>query len=337
MTYPLRIIFDGVVAIGPGEPEDCYERQGPLYGVMPRANRQVNRWSKLNPVEPSYIPVHFPVVFTDLTPRLNEWNVRPPDEIYEYKTYPPPYDPKHPIPSSRYSIWYPMRERLLFQFDEETEAGLLTYELGRKDGTPCGKKPDTPDATYSGDIRAVSDMREIWPERSCIRPEMLSWQAPAPTEVAAQVFVPRGHVSSGGYGRKDGVGEVAWFEPKRTKQRVEKCLVPEIVVTVDVNSFHVLCYSLDTGEKLDWLAFDLDSPADIWVGNADPGDIRLVLENLSTGKTDAARPLDTHEFDFDFELYYPLLEGEDDGGGLPVPISQGEFGKPNCYTLKVGG
>ncbi len=356
MTYPLRIIFDGVVAIGPGEPKDLSSQPGPLYAVLPRANRQVNRWSRMNPVKPSYIPVHFPVVFTTLEPRQKDHNVRPPDEKYQYHMtrkpgetppnlgYPPPVVPgsplpPHPEPPPPFYIWYPMRERLCFQFDEETEPGLLTYDRppGRLYPLECNPTASAPNDIYAGDVRALADMREIFPDRSRLRPEVLSLRAPVPNEVAAQVFVPRGNISSGGYGRPEGPGERVWFEPKRTGKRLEKCLVPQLIVTVEVSAVNILCYSLDSGEKLDWLGFDLNGPADIWVGNADPGDVRQVLQDLAAGTIgDGEKPLHDTDFDFDFELYYTLLEGDDDGEGLPVPKSHGRFGEPNCYVTKVG-
>jgi hypothetical protein len=324
--YKVNIIFDGVVLIGPGEPpEDVAYLPGPLFAVMPRANRQVSRYSKLYGDKPIYIPFHLPVVLTELTPLNSDF--RRPDEIFKYPPDPPPN------PDQRtFSIWYPMRERLVFRIDDEVDDGELTYEVGQQ--TPCDIDPDNPPLGYDGSIRAVADMREIWPGRSRIRREYLSAQAPVANEVAAQVFVPRGHVSSGDYGRPESAGEVAYFEPKRTNDLVQKCLVPQTRVTVDVDKrVRIFSYSLDTGEKLDSIAFDVTDDADILVGSADPGDIRKLLNQLVD-----PQPFVKEHTDYDFELYYPLLDGDDDGGGLPVPFSKdGRFGDPNCYTNTVGG
>src|SRR5205085_11774270 len=70
--HKVNVVFDGIVIIGPGEPpEDVAYLDGPLFAVMPRANRQVSRYSKLYGDEPSYIPLHLPVMFTEMTPVAN--------------------------------------------------------------------------------------------------------------------------------------------------------------------------------------------------------------------------------------------------------------------------
>jgi hypothetical protein len=159
---------------------------------------------------------------------------------------------------------------------------------------------------------------------------MLSPQVPAPPEVAGKVFIPRGHVSSGDYGRAESSGVLATFEPKRTPTQVKKCLVPQLRVRVDdVQVVQIFFFSLDTGEKLDSLTFNLTGNADILIGNADPGDVPRVLKNIITGGNDH-----DNRTDFDFELYYNLLDGPDDGGGLPIPRAI-KFGDPHCYTVKV--
>jgi hypothetical protein len=348
----LRITFDGVVAIGPAEPTNgSHEQPGPLFAVMPRVDRQLSRWSKLYSDKPSYIPFHTPVMFTDLQPlpkmppgtvgnggqaipdKLEDafLHLRRPDEIFPYR-----YRLDQPKEGEFY-IWYPMRERLEFRFDDEVDDGWLTYGM-RPYGEPtlCDLQ-----AHKRRDIGAVSDMREIWPERCHLRREVLSRRPPS--EVVGQVFIPKGYVTSGYYGRQESEGEYASFEPKRTPDVVKKCLVPQIEVSVEVEEFvHILSYSLDTGEKLDSISFQLTAPANILtppanilIGNADPGDIRKVLKRLVY--PDAKEPIEKRS-DFDFELYYTLLEGEDDGGGLPVPLSEyGKFGNPHCYTAKVAG
>lgn len=346
MSY-LTITFDGVVAIGPPEPRDgrC-EEKGPLFAVMPRSNRHLSRWSMLNFDKPTYIPAHTPVLFTELKPvervspgLRDDYPVilaeapdpRQPDEIFPY---PDPPDPKD-TSKKKFYIWYPMRERLEFRFDDEIEPGCLTYEVKSPDEpTLCERSSRT---LSRGDIGAVSDMRDIWPDRCHLRKEVLSRRPP--NEVAGQVFVPRGCVSSGDYGREESKGEEASFVPKRSPKTVTKCLVPQIQVSAEVKRFvHILSYSLDTGERLDSISFELpdNADADILIGNADHGDIRTALQNL-VYPPKPGKPLRyDNRTDFDFELYYTLLEGEDDGGGLPVPRAI-RFGNPHCYTAKVGG
>src|ERR1043166_6550463 len=104
----LRIIFDGVIAIGPAEPKSGHSLPGPLFAIMPRATRQISRRSRLKAADPTYIPVHVPVLFTPMTP-LN--GVRPPDDQFR------PVSPNAPL----FNIWYPIRERLRFQFDDEED------------------------------------------------------------------------------------------------------------------------------------------------------------------------------------------------------------------------
>jgi len=343
MIYKVRIIFDGVVAIGPAPNEDFSKQPGPLFAVMPRANRQMSRAAKLNTGDPlphNYIPVHFPVVFTDLESSKND---RPPDETYPYKTHGQEYASQE-NPKKTYSLWYPVRERLIFRFDNEEDWGDLDYQAAAGPGGPQPKEQlckddgncdEQEEKKYAGDIQAVANMSEIWPDRYRIRAEMKSAHTPAPHEVTTQVFVPRGKVSSGGIARKEGPGQCATFRPKRTLEHLTKCLVPEVVVTVEVETkVDILSFSLDTGEKLDRISFNVDRAADIWIGSADPADIRVVLENLLQPHLEPVKRYD--EADYDFELYYQLLEGDDDGGGLPVPRAI-RFGEPNCYTTLVGG
>jgi hypothetical protein len=317
--HSVNIIFDGIVIIGPAEPpEDVAYLEGPLFAVMPRANRQISRYSKLYGDEPSYIPFHLPVMFTEMTP-LVDCDFRRPDEIFVY--------PSPPEPDQKtFSIWYPMRERLVFRIDDEVDCGRLTYEVAPADRSALGQR---------GSVKTIADMREIWPERSLIRRELLSSGTPAANEVSAQVFIPRGHVNTVDHGGK-AVAEPAYFKPKRTNKTLEKRLAPQTRVTVDVDErVQVFSYSMDTGEKLDCIVFDVKHDADIFVGNADPGDIRRFLEALARSPHQSFRSEPRR--DLDFELYYPLLDGDDDGGGLPVPFSNGHFGDPNCYTGKVGG
>jgi hypothetical protein len=306
----LRIIFDGVIAIGPAEPEDGSPLPGPLFAIMPRGTRQISRRSRLKAAEQTYIPVHVPILFTAMAPLAN---VRPPDDRFR---------PASPTASS-FNIWYPIRERLRFQFDDEDGPGDLTYQVTQAQ-----------DLVAAGDVRALADMREIWRERSRIRGEILSHVTPMPPAVASQVIVPRGRISSGQYGRAEGAGEKVSFLPPRTLPVVSKPTVPELIVTVELKqTVHILSYSLETGEKLDRLSFDVPSTGgDIYVGNGDPGDVRMVIANVGQQNMTFRK----EDNDHDFELYYPLLEGDDDGEHLPIPHAI-RFGTPHCYTLKVGG
>jgi hypothetical protein len=255
-------------------------------------------------------------------------------------------------PTRDWHIWHPVRERLVFRFEGEPSPSNLVYQI---EGQPQGTKfPD-------GDVRALSDMREIFPERSRLIPEALrpatpgdpgkSAAVPVIPEVAGQVFVPSGRISSS-FGIKRQLEVV--FTPPRPGRLVKKFTAPELVVTIDgLTGFIIESTSLDTGLPLDEIAFDLNEDAEIRFGNADPPDTRRFLELDGKPPSDEERrgrvpPVDHPDFDSrdlarddDFELYYSLLEGEGVGPELPAPMKDPEDpllsgDDRNCYVVLVG-
>lgn len=336
--YKLNIIFDGIVVVGPAHPlEEPFSNQGPLFAMMPRGVRQQTRKSKLDGGKKTYVSVHQPVILTKACPTPAS---RPPDEIYPADKKCPVFDPSAG-PSEHWHLWYPMRERLELYLDGNPTPGPLTYE---RSGTynpnaPCGPPISRTDPLI--DIAAVSDMREIWPERSKVRKEMLQKQAPVAGELAAQVFVPRGHVRGGTdypdkptYESPRIYGIPTTYKPKRTAYEVKKCALSQVVVEVKVTTVGIALYSLDTGERLDGLSFLLQDETEIRIGNADPADIRAALEGT---RADARRDLTADTEDLDFEIHYKILDGPDDGGGLPIPFLPPPFMLRPCYTVLVDG
>jgi hypothetical protein len=332
MNREVRIIFEGIIVLGPGCPLDPpFRDDGPLYGVMPRVLRHESRWTRLPPPPPEpprppiYIPVHFPAIFTDLKPGGS----RPPDETIQ-----------------TYSIWYPVRERMQFRFSESVEPKDLQYIRGTNPASPCAPVPGEPDPLQ--DIAKISDFREIWPERQWLRNGMLQAGPNVSELVAAQVFVPSGYIGSHGEFRKEYEAD-AEFRPPRTQIPVRKKLLPQIVVKVSTESVHVDLYSLNTGEPLDSLAFVLNpvGPNIIRVANGDPMNIRYVIEHL-LDPTHAVEPAyvkptgkningEDDIGDVDFEGCYEVLAGYDDGGYLPIPWTPKPLGGRNCNGAMVRG
>ncbi|MEA2329555.1 MAG: hypothetical protein QOE68_4514, partial [Thermoanaerobaculia bacterium] len=144
------------------------------------------------------------------------------------------------------------------------------------------------------------------------------------------------------------------FTPPRPGHVVEKVTAPELIVTIDgLTGFTIESTSLDTGEPLDEIAFDLHEDAEIRFGNADPPDTRRFLDLDGKRPTDEQRmarvpPPDHPDFDprdfrrdDDFELYYTLLEGAGAGPELPAPVKDPDpflnGDDRNCYVVLVGG
>jgi hypothetical protein len=329
----LRIVFAGVGAITPPHPNaPPFENPGPLAVVFPSATRRQTEASK-DTEKPAFIPVHFPVILSTLHPRRGS---RRSDD-----------------PTGGWHIWHPVRERLVFKFEGDPSPSNLVYQRGVVDSNG----PAFPD----GDVRALSDMREIFPERSRLIPGAL--RAPSPAEpgksaavaaipeIVGQVFVPSGRISSS-FGIKRQLKVV--FTPPRPDHVVEKVTAPELVVTIDgLTGFTIESTSLDTGLPLDEIAFDLLHDAEIRFGNADPPDTRrfLALNGKAPDPKDRIPrpPVDDPNFDprdlardDDFELYYSLLEGKGVGPELPAPMKDPEDpllsgDDRNCYVVLVGG
>jgi hypothetical protein len=386
--HRLRIIFDGVIAVGPPHPKSGDE-QGPLFGVMARSTRRETERSKKKNAGPrTFIPMHVPTLFTKLAPCGED--ARRPDEIFQLL-------PEHPI----WNLWHPIRERMCFKFDGDGEPGKLTYQ--RESSVPdTGQERHKYkklhfDKVFNDkfgpaglegklklrSIKDLPDAREIWPARCHLLPGLLD---PNPIElVAAQVFVPRGHVGGGGVGKK-GEGLDVVFDPdKPGSRKKKKSIVPNVVVTVEVETVEIEMQSLDTGETLDSLRFHLTEDAEIWISNGDPSDVAINVRRQALRMSEAERAtahdrifglkafkklagdvvkeeiakfiLHTDnitsllvpeemqqadrnrisDFDIDFELFYTLMDGEDDHNGLPLPrrADYKKFDTGNCYCKLV--
>lgn len=384
--HRLRIIFDGVIAVGPPHPESGDE-EGPLFGVMARSTRQETERSKRNPGGPrTFIPVHVPTLFTKMAPYGED--ARRPDENYQRM-------PDQPV----WNLWHPVRERMLFKFDGDGRPGKLTYqrEAPEQDHKPHEhKSPEInlhfddlfndklDNASLEGELKLRSikdlpDSREIWPARRHLRSGLLD---PIPNElVAAQVFVPRGHVGGGGVGRKgDGLDVV--FEPlKKGSRKEKKIIVPNVVVTVEAEDVEIEMHSLDTGEPLDPLRFHLTEDSEIWISNGDPSDVSINVKRQALRMSAEERAgahaklfsLDAlkvagdvikeeilkflvhtdnirfareqqqadrsriSDFDIDFELFYTLMDGENDQEFVPLPrmADKKKFDEGNCFCKLV--
>lgn len=370
--HRLRIIFDGVIAIGP-PPQ--YETPRGLFGVMARSTRRQSKRSELCGGPPEYIPMHVPTFCTKLKPQRD---ARPPDQLFRLSPY-------HPT----WYLWHPLRERLQFKFDDDDTPRELTYDQAfiasgkrGKRGRYTGRFGGTVnDGTLA--IRSIHDLpnaAEIWPERCYLLPGMLD--ANADERVEAQVFVPWGDVCGGGHGKK-GKGVKVKFEPSKPGGlEYPKVIVPNVIVTVYTERVEVVTHSLDTQKPLDSMVFRLTHDADILISNGDPSDVAVNVRELArqlTGREKAAAekkiaklPRSSMEYkvatrmiapkdkvtllssggggyvvppsvvantynrptevDIDFELFYSLLEGTDEGG-LPIPtkIEGTYFPQGNCY------
>ncbi|MEA2414871.1 MAG: hypothetical protein QOI58_1528 [Thermoanaerobaculia bacterium] len=308
----LKIIFAGVAAIGPAHPLDgkSAESPGPLFVVFPQASRRPSRSRCSRP----FLGVHWPHITTTLKPREGSRQAdRPATE------------------DGGVNFFQPLRERLRFSFEGNWAPRKLVYEIS--------SKRDLPD----GDVRLLPDMRKIFPRRSVFKPGALD-EKTIP-EVAGQVFVPGGRISSS-FGVKPRV--TARFEPNAGAAPQD--LAPELMVTVDgVTGVTIESLSLDTGDQLDAISFDVPTDNVIRFGSEDIGDIFRMLAGMPrvfaapARESDADAPSFHDEPDCDFELYYSVLDGGSERDDLPIPIRQVPgAGSPigadgNCYVTLVGG
>jgi hypothetical protein len=284
---------------------------------MPLGVHQQMRKSKLEfNTEPCYTNVHVPVILTTM-----DYKGRCPDDSV-----------------GPWKIWYPMRERMWLSFDGHPEPGTLEYHHEPQYDEYCEvecpppRKPGDHPCPLLTDIAAVPDMREIFPERSSLRRKAL--RRKPPHYVAAQVFVPKGCVSSDG---PYDTGVPVEYLPPRTDNAVRKCAQPHVIVTVEAEKLDIAMYSLDTGERLDGLSFKVTSQcSEILIGNGDPKHIRKMVENPDS-QQHIVGPFADELFDRDFELHYNILGGFDDGGPLPIPHYPRRFGLRPCYTSLVNG
>ena len=366
----LRIVFDGVIAVGP-PPDRDEVKTGPFFGVMARSTRRLSdRSRRLKENPPKYIPVHVPTVYTTMVPASDS---RPPDEVFQLSKF-------HP----KWYIWHPQRERMEFRFDSDGTPGDLKFnDRGSHARTgPFGQ-------VKIHDIEMAPDARQICPERTYLLDGLLTApaaDAPVREEAAAQILVPWGRILAGGnFDKADGVDVV--FDPARVSSE-PKTVVPNVVVSADVAQVEIAMFSLDTGERLDSLKFDVIEDAELWVSNGDPSDTAIDLDALSRDilKAEFGRNADklldefhnhfngllrvraesddfkrflgniftgggaivapsvasnqfvrSSDVDIDFELFYTIVEGRDDGRGLSVPRRPGgkPFIGPNCLCELV--
>lgn len=328
----VRIIFDGTMAIGPAypkQPHGPYKKRGPLFAVLPHGARQQTRRSE--GTTPEFIPVHVPGIFSEMTAegRLHD---------LKYKDY---------------YLWCPLRERMEFAIDKSADPTDIIFDHDPHYDPSCNNITET-----VTDIAAISDMREIWPGRRRLRRGMLSRKAGVSRRVAAQVFIPGGHVSSNSeYVRKPNHPKqniCATFLPKKTPTVLEKRILPQVVVTIEVeNQIEIKMRSLDSGKELDSIIFRFEKPVparkDIWIVNGDLENFQYVIDELSkpippatpiTASSGAAAaagettpPFRPGDPAVDFELIYRVLGGPDHGG-LPIPYVR-PVGQRPCYTVLV--
>jgi hypothetical protein len=265
--HRLRIFFDGVIAVGPAVPDER-RADGPLFAVMATSTRrQAKRSGRSGPK--TYIPVHVPTLFTKMKPLG-----RPPDEIFHL-----PFHPK-------WYLWHPVRERMEFRIDDSSKPGLLTYR--RREGSEqvdlhkknlfTGKGGPPEGRVTIRDIASVPDSRKFAPKQPCLKEGLLSPDPHVAAEVAAQVFVPFGDVAGGGIDKK-GDGTLIQFDPDLGGLG-EKTVVPNIVVELPAEKVEIVTYSLDTGEVLDSLIFQLEDDSEIWISNGDPTDMAVNIDRL---------------------------------------------------------
>jgi hypothetical protein len=276
----LKIVFDGVIAVGPGHPDtEDGTRDGPFFGVMARSTRRMSdrseRIKKLagggrkragSAEEDLYIPTHVPTIFTLLKPTENS---RPPDKVLQIS-------PWHP----RWYIWHPIRERLEFRFDDNSQPSTLDYlhEPVVQENYHGGHLPDGTLSIHG--IELVPDMRNIWRDRCVLLDGLLSPDPNVNEKVLAQVLVPFGTVAGAGMLDKGTPLDVV-FDPPRDLDEQEQ-LVPNTAVIVEANRVEIAAYSLDTGRQLDSIELDLTEAAEIWVSNGDPSDVELDMNKLAS-------------------------------------------------------
>ena len=293
----VRIIFDGVVAVGPTPPEQerngRSEADGHLFAVMPMATRRRDP-SKCAPDLPE-LPLHLPVIFT----RALSCG-RPPDERYK-----------------GYNIWHVMRERMEVVIDGNSAPGVITYL--RADDQSGNK------------IDSIPFMRCIWPERRRLHSHALEVDAPADC-VAAQFFAPSGTLGSGDvFG--EGYDHVKFRPVKTGGVEYAPHVLPQIMLTVPVeNIFEIRLWSLATGEPLESLTFKVTSPMDLWVANMDVPSIHAVIDRLNGHKPCVPSRRYEAQCDADFGFFYSVVVGNPNDVSLPCGDRGGER---RCYSVMV--
>lgn len=334
MTYQLRIIFDGIVVSGPSYPsQEGQKRKGPFYAVLPFTTRHLSRHAPDDAGPEWYIPAHTPVLFArdSLVP-----TGRTPDETYHACT------PDGPTENA-FNLWYPMRERMAFGFDGNSDSGEISYlhhDPQEYPGPGGAVWPDDKHRIHA--VTKVPRMRDIFPRRDAVRAAALAKQARAIRAVASQVFLPFGQVSGGS--DREGFKEYAIdaeFVPTRVDPPHCKKIVAQVVVTVLVeSSIEIGMYSLDSGKALDPISFKVQCDDVIRIENADPENVRYVMDYLLLDKEqfrsrNPLRPkpiVDKGILDIDFgALYAPLLG--DDGKAMPVPAYDPRAGMRNCFGV----
>jgi hypothetical protein len=300
----VTVVFAGVLLLGPPRPKNPpYERPGPFYAVSPPCTRRRTVFPKQQGVY-GYIPFHLPAIVTTAKPASDG---RPPDHTLTQA-------------QDEYSIWYPFRERLEFVIDGDP-SGTIEYEHS------------DPDA----DVDLLSDMREIWPEVS-VMPAPTTDPAADPRSmplVHGQVFVPGGKV------RSMGKPKPVVFRPPRTPFPIECEIVKEASITFTAcRRIDILSTSLDTGARLDTIAFDITpqmSNTEIRIENGDPKDIykRITVPGFDPI---AEQEIIGHKADVDFELFYTIL-APTEKKDLPVPIDLDLSGPlvRDCYVVMTDG
>lgn len=279
----VKIVFDGVVAVGPGRPPDDSEQMGPFFALMARSTRRLsNRTQRLRreralaaklgkakeegpEEEPFFVHMHVPTIFTRLKPAEGS---RPPDQILQLS-------PLHEC----WYLWHPIRERLEFWIGGDATPGKLEYPTGSLT-FPSDKGHDLSEKELSfRGIEHVPDLREIWPERSVLRDGLLSSDPAVDQRVMTQVLVPSGTVVAAGV-LEQGEPRKVRFEPVR-KSASHDAVVPGSAIIVRGTSVEIASFSLDTGERLDTIKFDAPDGGEIWMSNGDPSDAEMDMEQVS--------------------------------------------------------
>jgi len=280
--HMLRIVFDGLIAVGPGHRDDDEPRTGPFFGVMARSTRRLSDRSRRRQLrakqnggtqeadaqqeEPDiFIPMHIPTIFTRVPPAKTS---RRPDQVLQLSPWHEPW-----------YLWHPIRERVEFRFDGDGKAGKLDYLKGERaaEYNKGGSLPENSLSIHGIDL--VPDMRRIWKARSTLLDGLLSPDPNVNGMVLTQILVPRGLVGGAGVLDKAEPLDVV-FEPARDQNAQDK-LVPNAVVIVPARKVTLACFSLDTGAALDPIEFELNGDAEIWVSNGDPSDVELDMQRLA--------------------------------------------------------
>lgn len=291
MKHKVRVFFAGVITVGPARPKTGkppYRRKGPFFAICAGSSRRKAAYAPPGGRPSSYIPFHLPaiVMSAPIAP-----GSRPPDE---------------PGTKTSPSIWYPFRERLVFEIDKSSKPTEVTYE---HEDPPKGERPK------DGDFDLIADVREIWPEKSMTPEKAVSSKArlkDVPRSVSGQVFIPGGKLSS-----SPGKQAFVTFRPSRLKGKDLSCwIASEAILTFSAESIRIKSFSLDTGKELDPILLkELSGDVDIRIENADPQDIHHQggIIPFKSRMPSLGRP------DPDFELYYTVLAARMKTI-LPIPI-----------------